>query len=315
MSRPILSLDSGVFRFTGDDRLRDLRRAGYDIRVSIIAFAETWARALRDLTAPEFAKDPESSFRIFKTAALRLKRHSRDIAPMEPALDYYVLAHGRPRLENFGSPPMSADDLRRQHESAWEVATDPKFDRARLEEGAALVESVRSIRERWKHFCRTWRERAVHGIVDGIHTEAASAENLPVLREANSDKLVPILQDQITEFFTNECGLPSDWVAGLDAFTRLMAFQAIHGGGGGRPPADHDGPDAHQLPHLAAGAIVVTGDQNFINEVDRCGTHLAPWVCNVEQILRAPPRGRPDDPRARENGAGFVRLRVEKPRR
>jgi hypothetical protein len=308
MSRPILALDSSVFRAAGDDRLRDLRRAGYDLRVSIIAFAETWARALRDLRDPKPGKDPEGSLRTFKVAALRLKRHSREDTPIEPALDYYVLAHGRPRHQILGS--VSAEDLHRQYESAWEVATDPNFDRARLEEGAVLVESIRGMRERWKHFCRTWRERAVDGTVDGIETKAAPAEKLRVLREANPHELVPILQSVIADCFTNEHGLPSGWVAGLDAFTRLMAFQAIHGGSGARPPGHHDGPDAHQLPHLAAGAIVVTRDQNFIDEVDRCGTRLAPWVCTDEQILRAPPPGRPDDARARESGAGFVRLRA-----
>jgi hypothetical protein len=207
----------------------------------------------------------------------------------------------------------TADDLRLQYGAAWKVATDPKLDRARLEEGTHFVESIRSTRERWKHFCRSWDEREVAGSVDGIETKPTPAEKLAVLREANPDNLVLILQGEISDFFVNQCEVPSGWVAGLDAFTRVMAFQAIRGGSGGPQPEDHDGTDAHQLPHLAAGAIVVTRDQKFIDEVDLCGTHLAPWVCSDEQILRAPPHGRPDDPRARENGAGFVRHPMQKP--
>jgi hypothetical protein len=168
-------------------------------------------------------------------------------------------------------------------------------------------------------FCRPWPER--DGGRDRIREALgdrpgpdADSETKRAYRNARNElrgNLVAGLQRLVAEFLVGS-GVPEGWVVGLDAFTRLMAYQAIKSAMGEELVALHDGGDAHQLAHLATGAIMVTRDTTFLRRLDSIGTHLAPYACTDAQILYAPPFGLPNDPRARENTAGFSRLGKKK---
>jgi hypothetical protein len=263
MARRVV-LDTNYFRGASDDDLRAVRVRGFALRVSAIALAETWARAIRDT-------DPF----ILGRAAQRLRHHSRERIPVEEPLEMMVLRRGGILPPEAGDASLAAHEA--GLEVAWEIATRSPLSLQDLHQGAFLVQAVDAGRTRWKSFCRRWIERQI---------EPGTRE---VLRTAPHTDLVEVLQAEIKEILSQGIS-DAGWRAGLDVFARVMASRAISGGTGQRTTGLNDAGDVQQLQHLVDEDVTfLTNDKRLRDSVRESGSPQSHRVLSLKELLERAP--------------------------
>lgn len=257
-------LDSDVFRGANDDDLRAVRMQGFAVRVSAIAFAETWARAIQE-TTPSILERPVQ----------RLLGHSRKPVPIEEPLEMMVLRRGGVLPREAGDASLA--DHEAGLEEAWKIATRSPLSLPDLTRGAFLVQAVDAGRSRWISFCRRWTERQIDPV------------KLDVLQAAERTHLIEALQAEIKEVLSQGIS-DAGWHTGLDAFARVMASRAIDGATGQRTTGLHDAGDVQQLQHLVDDSVtLLTNDRRLRNSVRESGSPQSRRVLSLNELLAREP--------------------------
>jgi len=272
-----LVLDSMYYREANIAGLEALRARGFRIALPCFGFEEVWAKSTR-----------ESAMGILLKPLLRIAPYLDPHWPVLPAgkhLAEQLKARSRRKRRSLQNRFSARFRFLVEYIARTRTIADEAWTRAGALANADIDEGAKQ------------------------HLETAArvlATDFPGI----GGKTIAELMPETKRLFAGVAGV-EDAAERLDAHLAAEALEGLHAAKktpNRAKPKENDAEDFQMLQHIAFPSFVATKDVRLIGLVDESGTHQAPWVRTMVELIEDElPDGKPWGSTAREQAARFVR--------
>jgi hypothetical protein len=271
-----LVLDTNCFRGLSREDLERLASLGVPIRLSDLAYGETWAHSVAKYKAGK--KDRREARGLFFSRVRRVLPYLDTSEPMT-----YIGRRGLEvlRAQLAGSELPDHAEIVAKTLAHLKRAAHPEFTDEEWIEGAGeLAPWLDEADDAWRDYNlpedQIWNLRYTDDKLRREHREAWGAAPL-------WERYRDMLAFNVANF-----RLTPEEAARSDAFVRMWTWRMMNNSHSFGRARRNDGADNLLPQHVSTGGILVTKDLPLLGAIEACGTAHGAWVRHFDEVVSQP---------------------------